>query len=972
MLAAGLISVGAASDPTSLPASTPASPERAPEPAPGRASQASTDGASTRWQRTIDRVAPGIVTLRITTPRSFDDQDAGYQTATGFVVDARRGLILTNRHVVTPGPVVAEAVFLNNEEVDLEVVYRDPVHDFGLFRFDPKAVKFMQVPELALAPERARVGTEIRVIGNDAGEKLSILTGTLARLDRDAPPYGRNTYNDFNTFYLQAASGTSGGSSGSPVIDVDGRVLALNAGANRRASTSFFLPLDRVARALELLRKDLPVPRGTLQSVLLYRPYDELRRLGLRESTEREMRAAFPEGTGLLVISEILPGGPADGSLEPGDVVLRVNGKLLNAFVPLEAALDAAVGKTVRIDVERGGEPRSFEVAVSDLNAITPSAYVEAGGGVFNPLSFQMARNFSLPVRGVFVADSGYALRRAGIGGSSVITALADRPTPDLASFAATWASLPDGARVPLRYFTLVNPRVESVAVVEIDRRWFPLRTCSEGPRGEGWSCVDDAVAPRPEPPRARSAQLAPATDRAARALAASLVSVDFHIPFPIDGVQGTVFRGAGLVVDRERGIVVVDRETVPIALGDITLSFGASVRVPGELIYLHPEHNLAVLRYAPALLGDTPIQSAELRPGHLEVGDDVWLVGLSAEESLVSRKSSVSRIEPIELPLTRVPRFRESNLEVATLTDVVPSVGGVVADERGRVLALWASFSSGSGDELRSSMRAIPIERVAEIVEPLRAGRPVAWRSLGVEWQALTLAEARERGLPDELVAPFEASGSGAALPRVLSVVRRIAGSPAQELLREGDLLVAIDGRTARRFSDVERASQRGEIGLTLVRGGQPMDVRVPTVELDGNGTDRALVWGGAVLQTQPRAVAAQRGIAPRGVYVSFYFYGSPANRYGLRPTSRITAVDGKDTPDLDSFLLAIQDKPDHGAVRLRTEDLESKERVMTLELDLTYWPTYELRREAGGWRRSERSLRIDADARPHPPAVP
>ena len=905
---------------------------------------------NTAWTETLERISSGVVSIRVDSTRAFDTEWNSSSQATGFVVDAERGLILTNRHVVTPGPVVAEAIFRNNEEVRLTPVYRDPVHDFGFFRYDPKDLRYIDPAELPLVPDGARVGREIRVIGNDAGEQLSILAGTIARLDRKAPDYGRGNYNDFNTFYLQAASGTSGGSSGSPVVNIEGQVVALNAGANNSAASSFFLPLDRIHRALELIQQGATVTRGTLQTTFDRKAYDELRRLGLTDESERIVRSAYPDQTGMLAVEQVIPGSPAEGKLAPGDILLRINGELVAEFVPLAAVLDDNVGKDIEVVVERGGRRVTETVTVTDLHTITPSEFLEFGDAIVNNLSYQQARHYNRAVEGVYVANPGYLLSKSAIPRGAVITEFGGAPVSSIDDLERSLDGLANGERAVVRYVTMDNPQNSIVRSFEMDRVWFPVRRCSRDDGTGVWPCTELGPGPEPEPPEAGSTELTNYSDPRVRAVAPSLVIVTFDLPYTVSGVADRHYYGTGVIVDKARGLVLVDRNTVPVAIGDVTVTFAGSLEVKAKVEQLHPLHNLAIVSYDPATIGDTPIDQATFNTAPLAAGDKVWVVGIKGDHQLVHQESTVSAVEPLVLPLSRTLRFRDTNIEGIALVNAPNDVDGVIVDKRGRVAAIWSSFAVQNGGETAQFNRGVGADVVLEFVDIVRNGRP--FYSLEAEFVYMPLFAARNMGIDEDWLSRLEENNP--VYRRVLSITRLVAGTPAANMLRNGDIVLAVDGGVVTSFRELEKAVQKQEVIVTVWRDGRARDLEIETAALDGRGIDRAVSWAGALLQDPHRAMAAQRGIEPYGVYVAFFSYGSPATRYGLWAGRRVVEVDETPTPDLEAFVHAVAGKRDQASVRLKTVTWNGAVEVITLKLDNQYWPAYEIRRTDKGWRRS------------------
>ncbi|HEY6620135.1 MAG TPA: PDZ domain-containing protein, partial [Steroidobacteraceae bacterium] len=588
---------------------------------------------------------------------------------------------------------------------------------------------------------------------------------------------------------------------------------------------------------------------------------------------------------------------------------------------------------------------------VQSLSAITPDEFIEFGEAVVHTLSYQQARHFNVPIKGVYIANPGYVFGAAGIPRAALISSFNGKKVDNLADFAAALSELADGARAPVRYVTIEDPRAVQLKVIRMDRRWFPARECKRDDTLGTWPCISIAPGPAPSVLKPASTQFAKTGDPRIDRMAPSLVLVNFDMPYSVSGVTEKNYHGTGVIVDAQRGLVAIDRNTVPVAMGDVRITFAGTVEVPGKVVFIHPLHNLALISYDPKSIGNTPVRAATLVTRPLSPGDDVWVVGQRADAKLQSQKTQIASVDVVSFPLSRTLRFRDSNLEVINLINPPTDYDGVLTDEKGEVLAMWSSFAFESQRELEQINRGIPSDLVSEMIGVVADGRPLY--SFEAEFDVQSLAGARELGLPDEWVRRFEEHNPQRR--QVLGINRLVAGSPAAALLEPGDLLLAIDGKVVNRFREVERAVQSPTVSVTVWRDGAEKTLQMKTVALNGRDIDRVLIWAGATLQAPHRAMAAQRGIAPYGVFVSFFFYGSPSTHYGLYAGRRITEVDTQATPDLDAFIRAVSGKPDRASLRLKTISWNGQTDVITLKLDKHYWPAYELnRQEDGSWVRT------------------
>jgi S1-C subfamily serine protease len=439
-----------------------------------------------------------------------------------------------------------------------------------------------------------------------------------------------------------------------------------------------------------------------------------------------------------------------------------------------------------------------------------------------------------------------------------------------------------------------------------------------------------------------------------------SFVRVTTSMPIKLDGFPRTRKTGHGLVIDAEKGLVVVSRAIVPYDLCDITVTIADSIIVDGEVVFLHPLQNYTIIKYDPSLV-DAPVQTAKLSTEYIKQGDDTIFFGFNHNYRPVVAKTVVTDITTVGIPASlATPRYRGTTLDAITVdTGLAAQCGsGVLVSEDGTVQALWMSYlgerSVTTGKDMEYKVGyAVPM--MLPIVAQIRKGIKPELRIMPVETQTIQMSQARIMGVEESWLERIERENPER---HQLFMVRKV-DSGYQGPLQESDIILTLNDKLITRVVDFNVQYDSAILNTRIVRKKQELSLEVPTVTTADLETHRAVVFCGAILHRPHHAVRQQISKVHSDVYVSGRVRGSPAYAYGLAPTNFITHVNGVSTPDLDAFLLETRKIPDNTYFRLKVMTFDNVPWVATMKKCEHYFPTMEFIKDengdkaTAGWRR-------------------
>ena len=276
----------------------------------------------------------------------------------GVIVDAKRGLILTNNHVIANADQIT-VTLRDGRHLQAEVVGTDPETDVAVIKVIADNLTAIKITD----SDQISVGDFVVAIGNPFGLGQTVTSGIVSALSRSG--LGIEGYEDF----IQTDASINPGNSGGALVNLRGELVGINTAifsqSGGNIGISFAIPTNLAMQVMEQLLETGEVKRAFLGVSM--------------QDISPELAEAFQlkRQTG-AIINQVLENSPADkAGLQAGDIVLSVDGKKIRNAEDLRNRVGLLpVGKKVRMTILRDGKEQKLTVNVTENELAGPASGV--------------------------------------------------------------------------------------------------------------------------------------------------------------------------------------------------------------------------------------------------------------------------------------------------------------------------------------------------------------------------------------------------------------------------------------------------------------------------------------------------------------------------------------------------------------------------------------------------------------------
>ena len=378
-----------------------------------------------------NRVMPALVHIEpVRTIFSTGEKRHALVTGSGFIFSAE-GYILTNHHVVENAEKVSCTLF-NKKKLSAEIIGSDPSTDVAVIKLNLGEIGDEQLPFVQLGnSDSLEVGQFVLAMGSPLGLSRSVSMGVISSIDRYFEDSGMmiSPYN----LWIQTDAAINPGNSGGPLINLEGKVVGINArGVFMAENLGFAIPINLAREVAEKLQQGNSIRRSWIGLEL--QPIKDL-----REYLDQ------PELQGVLS-SSLDPLSPGEkAGLKPGDLLLSINQIPVNANYEEDLPAirkiitDLPTSQEATLEISRDAKTRKIQVQPKPEPFIFhPEFDCEEWGLVVKGLTRNIFEILGLEdYQGVYISavKNGEAAERAGLQAGDIIRSLNNTTIENLEQF---------------------------------------------------------------------------------------------------------------------------------------------------------------------------------------------------------------------------------------------------------------------------------------------------------------------------------------------------------------------------------------------------------------------------------------------------------------------------------------------------------------------------------------------------------